>query len=275
MRSGWDANANYLLFRMGPLGMNHQHQESLAVDVWAYGRELIFDGGGGPYENSKWRQWAISSFAHNTVAVDDMGQTKTASLDDPFKDPELVSQGSIDANWQSNEVFDFASGSYVDGYGPAHAKMGTHRREVLFLKPDIYVVADRFQPHDYLPHRFQARWHLLTTHTRIDHSTRVLSTIDSGTANIAIVPLIMNRLEVSSATGQQTPEILGWDFRRDAGPALTPATTLLHTLTGSGPQLMLTLLVPVKPGDTDPIAEVKPGPDGSSATAIFRDGRQL
>jgi hypothetical protein len=275
MRSGWEHDANYLLFRVGPLGMNHQHQESLGVDVWAYGRELIFDGGGGTYENSKWRQWAISSFAHNTVVVDGMPQAKTASLDDPFKDPALVSQGPIDANWRSNAVFDFASGVYADGYGPSHTRIATQRRAVLFLKPDIYVIADRFQPSDSLPHRFQARWQLLTTHSGIDPSTKILTTGDSGVANIAIVPLLVDHLDVGSASGQQSPEILGWNFRRDASPELLPATTLLHTLTGAGPRLMLTLLVPLRPGDTNPIVAVEPGNDGASATAIFKDGRRL
>jgi hypothetical protein len=55
MRSGWETDANYLLLRVGPLGMGHRHQDSLGVNVWAYGRELIFNGGGESYEKSKWR----------------------------------------------------------------------------------------------------------------------------------------------------------------------------------------------------------------------------
>ena len=98
MRSGWGADGNYLLFRVGPLGMNHQHQDSLGVTVWAYGRELIFDGGGGSNEKSKWRQWAISSFAHNTVVVDDMAQNRPMNWSDPSHDPNMVSQGPIDAH---------------------------------------------------------------------------------------------------------------------------------------------------------------------------------
>ena len=98
--------------------MNHQHQDSLGVTVWAYGRELIFDGGGGSNEKSKWRQWAISSFAHNTVVVDDMAQNRPMNWSDPSHDPNMVSQGPIDAHWQTNAVLDFASGEYAQGYGP-------------------------------------------------------------------------------------------------------------------------------------------------------------
>ncbi len=50
-----------------------------------------------------------------------------------------------------------------------------------------------------------------------------------------------------------------------------PATTVLHTKKGSGPQSFLTLLVPMRAGENSPIKSVKPqGPD--SATIAFYDG---
>ena len=275
MRSSWNTDANYLLFRVGPLGMGHQHQDSLGVNVWAYGRELIFNGGGGSYEKSKWRQWAVSAFAHNTVVVDDMAQTRTTSQDDPFHDPDMISQGPIDAHWQTNPAFDFASGVYAEGYGPSHKKIASQQRNVLFLKPDLYVVADRVKPNDALPHRFQARWQILTTHSRKDPSTQSLVTEDAGLSNISVVPLLVDGLRVESVSGQEEPEILGWNVRKDAVPQLVPATTLLQTVTGSGPHLLLTLLIPLRPGEANPITRVEPGKDGVSATAIFTDGRRL
>jgi Heparinase II/III N-terminus/Heparinase II/III-like protein len=275
MRSGWDADANYLLFRLGPLGMGHQHQDSLGVNVWAYGRELIFNSGGGSYENSKWRQWAISAFAHNTLVVDEMAQTRIMSQTDPFHDPNMVSQGPIDADWRTNSLFDFASAIYADGYGPEHKKIASQRRDVLFLKPNIYVVADRVNSNDSLPHRFQARWQILTTKSRIDPSTQALVTEDLGKPNISVVPLLVDNLTVNSVSGQEVPEILGWDFRKDTVPPLVPATTLLQTLSGSGPHLILTMFVPLRPGESNPITKVEPGADGVSATAIFADGRRL
>jgi hypothetical protein len=275
MRSGWDTDANYLLFRVGPLGMGHQHQDSLGIDVWAYGRELIFNGGGGSYDNSKWRQWAISAFAHNTLVVDDMAQTRPVSQVDPFHDPNMVSQGPIDAHWKTNSVFDFASGVYAEGYGPSHNKIVSQQRDVLFLKPNIYVVADRVNPNDSLPHRFQARWQILTTHSRIDSSTQSLVTEDPGVPNISVVPLLVDHLRVESVSGQEEPEILGWDVRKDAVPSLVPATTLLQTVTGSGPHVILTMFVSLRAGEANPIKRVEPGVDGVSATVIFAGGRRL
>jgi hypothetical protein len=275
MRSGWEHDANFLLFRLGPLGMGHQHQDTLGVNVWAYGRELLFNGGGGPYETSKWREWALSGYSHNVVVIDGLAQNRPITQGDPSKDPNLVSTGPINGHWKTNSGFDFASGVYNQGYGPSQKTFGSHQRDVLFLKPDIFVIADRFSPSDSQIHSFQARWQLQTTHSQIDPSTQTLVTSDSGVANIAIAPLLLSNMQVKSASGQEQPEILGWNFRSYPKPELSPATTLLHTLKGSGPHLILTLLVPLRPGETNPIAKVEPGQDGVSATAIFKDGRQL
>jgi hypothetical protein len=140
MRSDWTPNANYLVFRVGPLGMGHQHQDSLGLAIWAYGRELLFNENGGNYEASKWRQWATSALGHNTVVVDGMGQTRPITQADPFHDPNMVSQGPINAHWETNGSFDFASGEYAQGYGPQHQPIASQKRSVLFLKPNIYIV---------------------------------------------------------------------------------------------------------------------------------------
>jgi len=137
------------------------------------------------------------------------------------------------------------------------------------------VIADRFIPSDSQSHAFQARWQLDTTHSTIDPATQTLVTTDSGKANLAVVPLLVSNMQVRAASGQEQPEILGWNFRSYAKPELIPATTLLHTLTGSGSHLILTLLVPLRPGEANPIAKVEPGRDGVSATATFTDGRKF
>lgn len=275
MRSGWSRDANYLGFRLGPIGMGHQHQSKLEVVVWAYGRPVVFNAGGGSYEKSKWRTWATSSFGANCMIVDGMGQNRPTTSTDPWHDPDLISQGPIDARWQSNSVFDFASGGYGEGYGPERAQPAAQQRDVLFLKPDLFIVADRVRPTDEQPHTYQDRWQLLTTQTRIDPVTHLLETTDAGQANLVIVPLLSRGLEVRAASAQESPEILGWNVRKDMDPQNVPATTLLHTRTGTGPQLLLTLMIPLRPGQPNPVLHVTPRRDGRSATVTFTDGRRL
>ena len=59
--------------------MGHQHQDSLGVDVWAYGRELIFNGGGGKLRKQQMATVGHLGFRAQYVVVDDMAQTRTTS----------------------------------------------------------------------------------------------------------------------------------------------------------------------------------------------------
>jgi hypothetical protein len=273
MRSDWSRQANFLGFRLGPLGLGHQHQSKLEVLMWAYGRPLLFNTGGGTYASSKWRTYATSSFGTNCMIVDGMGQNRSTQSPDPWRDPDLVSQGPIDGHWQSNDIFDFASGEYNEGYGPQQLRPASQQRDVLFVKPDLFVVADRVQPNDAMPHTYQDRWQLQTTHWEIDRATHALETEDVGLPNVVVVPLL--DVDVRAVSGQEFPELLGWDVRKQMDPEHVAATSLLHTRSGTGPQLILTLFIPLKSGETNPLAGVKPGTDGRSATVTFEDGHQF
>ncbi|MDR3792276.1 MAG: heparinase II/III family protein [Terracidiphilus sp.] len=275
MRSDWSHEANYLGIRVGPIGMAHQHQDKLGTVIWAWGRPVVFNTGGGSYEVSKWRVWATSSYGSNCVIVDGLGQNRRTTSPDAWHDPDLVSQGPVEAHWQSNKAFDFVSGVYDEGYGPEREEPASQQRDVLFVKPDLFVVADRLHSKDGKKHSYQARWQLLTTKTAIDRATETLTTTDEGQANLAIVPLIADGVEVRAVSAQETPEILGWNVRKDMDPQTVPATTLLHTVKGAGDKLLLTLFVPLKPGQANPVKAVKAGADGRTATVTMNDGRTL
>lgn len=284
MRSDWTGAANLLIFDVGPLGygghmgIGHAHQDKLNVSLWAYGREILFDGGGGNYEESKWRWWARSTYSHNCLIVDGRGQCRGNSKDrlNQEQDPSRVSQKPIEARWESTPVFDYATGIYNEDYSvepPEWSKDRTrpvsHRREVLFLKPDLYIVVDTVKPLDEKSHIIQARWQLLSTRTVVQADNLMAMTQDEGKPNLAIVPLMTSGLKVEAVSGQETPEILGWNVRRE-NPRRVPATTLLHTREGSGTQQFLTLLLPVKSGESNPVARIIPG---NPVQVQLKDGR--
>ncbi len=274
MRSDWTTQANYLVFDVGPLGYGHVHQDKLNLVLWAFGRELLFDGGGASYEVSKWRDWSLSTASHNTVLVDGLNQNipLEPNADKRYKDPACVAQSDIDAGWISNERFDYATSTYASGQGPARAKIATHQRQVLFLKPDIYLVVDKLSPNDTAAHSYQARWHLMSTKTMQNPATKEIVTADPGLANLAIIPLATEGLAVTSASAQETPEILGWNIRKDQSPMITPATTVLHTVNGRGEKQFVTLLLPLMPGATSPIQSISPG---KTPVVTLKDGRRL
>ena len=266
MRSGWDVDANYFVLRAGPLGEGHVHQDKLNVVMWADGRYILFNSGGSAYEKSKWRSYSTDTFSKNTVLVDGKPQYR-----DPNNHDLNISKAPIDARWESTPDHDFAAGVYDEGYGALNARLATHTRRVLFVKPDLFVVADTLVPADGAVHTYQARWNLLTTHAREDKETRAITTVDENMPNMALVPLQPDHLEVRSVSGQTEPELLGWYVRKDADPAYIRATTVVHTKKGSGAQNFLTLLVPIPKGKVSPIKLVEPkGPD--SATVTFANG---
>ena len=280
MRSGWGAHDNFLVFDVGPTGLAHIHQDKLNLVLWAWGREILFDGGGASYERSKWRDYSITTASHNCVMVDGLNQNvpegdwaSTAR----YKNPACVSQAPIDAGWISSAAFDYAKAAFDNGFGPRRTKIASHERQVLFLKPDVFIVADKLSPGDELEHTYQARWHLLTTKT--EQMGANVTTSDPSLANLAIIPLVSQRLAVRTASAEETPEILGWNIRKDTNPPLVPATTVLHTRQGTGPQHFLTLLLPLKPGQASPVTNVTEGPvtevtlsDGRKISVSTKDG---
>jgi len=269
MRSGWEHDANYGVLRAGPIGFSHCQQDKLDLLIWPYGRELLFASGGGTYEHSKWRAYAMDTYSHNCVLVD--GKAQRQQTRDRLAN---VSKAPIDSGWESTPDHDFVRGVYDKGYGDEKSLIATHTRRVYFFKPDLFVVADTLAPNDAASHTYQARWHLLTTQSKIDEGTGILLTTDAKVPNLAIVPLLKDGLEIRSASAQTEPEFLGWNVRRDVIPGNIPATTLLHTRKGTGVQNFLTLFVPMKPGSPDPVISVKPtGPGAASVT--LADGRQL
>ncbi len=287
MRSGWERNANYLVFDIGPAGHGHIHQDKLGVVLWAWGRRLLMDVGGGSYEKSKWRAWSISTAAQNCVVIDGLSQNIAEEWKPGghSKDARYVSQQPIDAGWISTPEYDYAKGTY-DGeftdppdknsifFYPrkSKGKIATQTREVFFLKPDIYVIRDTAVPNDDQPHTAQARWHLASVKTAYDAATGAVVTQDPGKANLAVIPLLREGLEVRTASAQEEPEILGWDVRKDQTPSRIPATTILQTRQGTGRQEFLTLLLPIRPGAENPVESI-------SETAPFeirlKDGRRF
>ncbi|HEX2999382.1 MAG TPA: alginate lyase family protein, partial [Armatimonadota bacterium] len=240
MRSGWEKDANYLCFDAGPLGNGHYHQDKLNLTIWGYGREILFDGGGGSYESSRWRSYGVDTFSHNTVLVDGQPQRR-----DGRNPQERVSAQPLNGHWVSTPVYDYAAGSYSSGYGKVDTRLATHARRVLFLKPDLFLVADTLTPNDAAAHTYQARWHLLTTNTTRDAATGAVTTADAGKPNLVIIPLLGQGLETRVASAQTEPELLGWWVRKDTDPQYVPATTVLNTRQGTGVQQFLTLLLPL------------------------------
>lgn len=143
LRSGWDRDARLLFFDAGPFGSGHQHEDKLTFFLDAHGREWITEGGVYMYDASRWRRYVLSTRAHNTVRVDGQDQNRRIVRDSyvlpyPFQ--------PLSNPWISRPDFDYVAGLYDDGYGPQGAIRARHRREILFVKPDYWIIVDTLEP---------------------------------------------------------------------------------------------------------------------------------
>lgn len=241
MRTGWDADATYLLLDAGPYGYGHQHEDKLSFVLWAKGRQMVLDPGNFSYDQSRWRRYVLATYGHNTVLVDGLGQARASKRDTyfwprPWQGP---SPANNDARWASTAQYDFASGVYADGYGPQHLDV-TQTRRVLFLKDlGVFVITDTMKPADTAQHQYQALFHLDSTDATA--ADGVVTTQDEGQANLVITPA--PGLSVEIVKGKTEEPVQGW-----ANGPWRSIPTAIYTAQGTGTVRMAFTLEPVAAG---------------------------
>jgi hypothetical protein len=154
MRDGWDDGANYMLFDCGPHGVDncgHAHADALSFTLAARGRTLLVDPGTCTYTGAReLRDYFRHTAAHNTLVVD--GEPSSVP-DGPFS---WSTAARCDAReWLSRARFDFFEGAH-NGYRRLPDPV-THRRSVLFLKGDYFVIRDEADAR--AGHRYELRFH--------------------------------------------------------------------------------------------------------------------
>ena len=253
MRSDWSSDAVYLCFDVGPLGMAHMHQDMLNLHLYRGDEELIYDDGGGQYEVSEARGYALSAYGHNTVLVDGLAQNRTA--------PQRYTE-PYDAHWISCDAFDYAQGTYDGTFGAEKISPAVHTRQVRFCKPGFFCVTDTLCPTDGETHDYEVLFHLDTTRvSKIDaYPNAVLS--DFGRKyDMLMIPFddMSAAPETHIVSAQTEPRMCGWYNGRNDGD-LHPSTTVSRRVSGAREYRFTTLLFPMRAVDALP--QVTVGEDG-------------
>ena len=248
MRSDWSADATYLIFDVGALGKGHMHQDKLSINLYKGGEELIFDDGGGQYEESEARWYAISGCDHNTVLVDGLPEKR--------KMPEMLDE-PVDSGFVTNERYDYAFGEYTDTFGRKFdnlSRPATWRREVMFMKPDMFVVVDRLKTADGNPHDYELLFQLDTTeYERPEGYKNAVVSRYGRKYDVLIIPLDDGG-ELSLVSGRTEPTYRGWyNGRNEAN--LHEALTVERKVEGKNEYRFATLIVPIESTDVYPTIE--------------------
>jgi len=251
-----------LYFDFGHVGYRHAHQDALNVMLWTYGRPILIDPGLSNYDSSlPMVNYGMDTFSHNTVLVDNRPQRR-AWYNNPAP-ARMPYQEVPGFRWNTTARADSAAGLYDGAYGlpgPSDAypysagsnfRQGwgfpaRHYRRILYVRPDIFLVADTLIPQDALIHEYDVRWHLDTVNRRIDKNGFNIVTEDADLPNLELVPLFPEGLDVTVTSGQVSPEILGWNAGDPLDPI--PSTTVQHRKVGANIVQFLTLLLPLDRG---------------------------
>jgi hypothetical protein len=127
LRSGWGGpdgagfeDERWLFLRAGRFG-SHGHDDLNMVTLYAYGRPLLIDPGRTEYGTPLMFELTRNR-SHNVLLVDDLMMQHPS--------PRLHA-------WSTSRVIDFVDNSYTELYPGVE-----HRRAVVFVRPDYYVLFD-------------------------------------------------------------------------------------------------------------------------------------
>jgi hypothetical protein len=251
MRSGWDREALFLGFEAGPFGYGHQHEDKLGIVIFAYGKDLLVEGGSYAYDASKWRRYVLASAAHNVVLVDGQGQARAGQPRQNY-----VADKPVDLAFRSNDRCDYARGIYDEGFGKRDQRPARHTREVLFLKQErLFVVRDTLESLDGKPHLYEALWHLDVNSVDAGAEAGIVETHDPG-ANLRIVPFCEKGVKARVVKGQETPTVQGWMPLGHGVRGVRPIPTVVYEFRSAEPLTLLTVFQPLRDGREDRVRRV-------------------
>lgn len=254
MRSGWDKDARYLALDAGPFGTGHQHEDKLGFELAAFDRSFIVDPGRYSYADTPLRRFFLTTPAHSTIMVD--GKEQWRRHKNP-KWPHRVTE-PLPNKWVTTPSVDFVEGFYDEGYGQRDPVQVTHRRAVVFVKPDYWIVSDDLQGTG--THRMDSMLHFAPSQVKVDSATGQARTTETDKPSLTVVPFAADstarpvHLDAEVIEGQQDP-VQGW-VAFGYGIA-RKAPTLIYSTTSSLPLRSGYLLYPDRAGvNTNPKLEV-------------------
>ena len=197
-RSDFSKNAHWSFFDIGPWGILHQHNDKLHLSISAYGKDFLVDSGRFAYKGDvakMFRPFARSSHSHNTVIIDQKGQSEG---------PRQIYQPIGKEFYQISEKFDFSTSSF-DQYKNLAGK-ATHHRSVLYIRGKFWIVVDRIITDR--PREIEILWHW---HPDIKITTDgSVSFTKQENGNLSITPISDHPIKLTLLKGIKEPKPQGW-----------------------------------------------------------------
>jgi hypothetical protein len=201
MRSSFEADSNYVLFRAGLQGFSHCHEDALSLDLSGNGDPLLVDPGITGYEPTPLTGWYRSAGAHNNILVDGLGfrqegmtfheRTKPAGSDFCFTSHD---------NWES------ATG-IVRRNSEDSTKTITLSRTIIFAKPSYWILTDIITGED--RHEITICWQFAPGRVEVDGTTGKTVMVNCLGKGLLLVPACGLPLSTDVCQGSPVPP-RGW-----------------------------------------------------------------
>lgn len=241
-RSGFDKNAHWSFFDVGPWGSGHQHNDKLHISVSAYGRDLLVDAGRFAYTGEvakKFRPYARGTKGHNCILIDGKSQ---------MPDVRVTDKPLTEDHWKIAPEYDYAWNSFDKYFDIENVK---HTRSVMYVRGEFWVVVDKISSKK--PRTIETLWHW--------HPECIIEIDDMGVissknkkGNLQVIPIEKSDWKVTVFEGQEKPEIRGW--YSEEYNKFEPNKEVVHSSKVEGEETFVWLLVPSEKIGPKPIAKI-------------------
>ena len=229
MRDGWERDAHWAFFDVGPAGTAHQHADKLHLSVTAYGRDLLVDPGRYIYKPGPDFDYFRGSAGHNVILIDGAGQALGAAV---------AGAPLSGDDYAIEPAFDFARAGTDAGFAGIEGT-AAHTRTVVYVRGRLWVVVDHVDTDR--PRELQALWHYHPACSVEVQGTTVAS-VDTRSANLRIVPASNLEWRADVVVGQTEPAVQGWYSERYGEKVAAP--TAVFRARVDGPATFAWVLVP-------------------------------
>lgn len=229
-RSGYDADAQWSLFDVGPWGSGHQHNDKMHISISAYGRDLLVDAGRFAYTGEvaeKFRPYAKGTQGHNSILIDGKGQ---------MPDVSVVDQPLPDSHLKITSEFDYAWASFDKYY---EIKNVEHTRSMMYVRGEFWVVVDKIETEE--PRKIETMWHWHPT-CKLGLGKKRISSTKNERGNLSVIPIGKTKWKIKAIKGQEEPEIQGW--YSEEYNKFEPNITSIYTMEISEHQTFVWLIMP-------------------------------
>ncbi len=239
MRSDWSSDARYLIVDAGLFGSSHGHEDKLSFELFAFGKPFIIESGTYTYVYNRWHQYFESSFAHNTIVVDQRSQLRHADEKNwvsspPQKQPNV---------WISNQNFDYLESRYDEGYGNRKEDVLrgiTHTRRILFVKPDYWILWDIVDGAG--SHSAEQLFHF-AAETEVEFFDQKNIRVNYAAGPALLISNLAGELAFTKMIGEEKP-IQGWISPEYGSKTAAPVVGIESS--GEMPRVFVSILYPAE-----------------------------